>query len=527
MSIAVGGTGLGHSRRIGVAGRVVVDRQQVPWRRLAAGDFAALLGAWTVANLVFSAGMWSTLPVAGIGVWLVASQRLYATPGADMRTAELHALAGVSLRLAVAAAGVEWVLTGSVSPSAVATGSALSLVAIVLTRIVYRAWLRNARAAGRFARTLALVGIDEQARATRRQLDERPELGFTVMGAFGSRRAAHRFGMDDIWAGDTDDAPKFLQRHAADAVLVSTTAVDPDEIDPIVHDLLEETRCHIQLSTGLGVIDQRRLRPGHLDYAPVVSVDRLEHPRAQSLIKRTLDVLLGGVALLLALPVLVISAIAIKLCDRGPVLFRQARVGRDGQLFTVYKLRTMTIDAETRLAHLSGHNERRGPLFKMEQDPRVTKVGSLIRDLSIDELPQLWNVLRGDMSLVGPRPALPDEVEVFHDRLRQRDRVRPGMTGLWQVEARDNPSFLTYERLDLFYVENWSLGLDLTIMVATIESELARVAARLIPRARPATDRVSRPQLEPVVAGHPAPTNVRLPVACEAIHRSSSTAVGR
>jgi exopolysaccharide biosynthesis polyprenyl glycosylphosphotransferase len=528
MSVAVEGPAHDHRFAVGVAERAGVVSSRLPWR-IVAGDLAVLAGAWAMASLVVPGGMWATVPITGIGVWLIGYQQLYAAGIADMRTAELHRLMVVTLRLAAVAVTLQWILPGPVSPAAVAIGSALSLTGLVLARIVYRGWLRNARAAGRFGRSITFVGIDGQARAIRRQLDDRPELGFTVVGAFGPREAAHRYGMDDVWAGHVVDAPAFVRRNAADAVLVSTTALGPGEIDPIVRDLLAGTSCQVHLTTALGGLDQRRVRPAHVDYEPVLSIDRAGPRRAQSLVKRAIDLTLGSVVLVLALPVLAVAAVAIKVGDRGPVLFRQVRVGRDGHPFTVFKLRTMTIDAETRLVHLSSHNERRGPLFKMEQDPRVTRVGSLIRDLSIDELPQLWNVLKGEMSLVGPRPALPEEDAVFDDRLRGRNRVRPGITGLWQVEARDNPSFLTYERLDLFYVENWSLGLDLTILVATVESELARVATRFLPHTRRASERSARPQLEPVVIGPSVPRNngSRVPVASVDAVPRSSTAAGR
>jgi exopolysaccharide biosynthesis polyprenyl glycosylphosphotransferase len=481
-------------------------RARTPWRRLACAELFILLAAWALADSAFSVRLATVPPIAAAGLCLIAWQRLYGDDVADMRAAELRGLWVVSLRLGAVAAAVTWAL-GEVSPGAVATGSALSLAGLVATRVAYRAWLRNARAAGRFTRPIVLVGIDGQALATRRRLDERPELGFTVAAAFGSRRGAHRFGLDDIWAGDLDDAPTSRAIRSAHAALVSTTALEPEEVDPIVGRLLRAGRGQVHLSTGTTFVDQRRLRPVNVDYGPVVRVQGLRRRRAQRAAKRALDVGLGSLALVLSLPVLVAAAAAIKLGDRGPILFRQARVGRGGHPFTVYKLRTMTVDAEARLAHLDGHNERVGPLFKMEQDPRVTRVGSLIRHLSIDELPQLWNVIKGEMSLVGPRPALPEEFERFDDRLRQRCRMRPGMTGLWQAEARDNPSFLTYERLDLFYVENWSLGLDLTVLVATVESELARVAkllrprVRTQPRSRPAERPAGRPRLEAVAGG--------------------------
>jgi lipopolysaccharide/colanic/teichoic acid biosynthesis glycosyltransferase len=189
----------------------------------------------------------------------------------------------------------------------------------------------------------------------------------------------------------------------------------------------------------------------------------------------------------------------VKLGDRGPVLFRQQRVGLDGATFDVLKFRTMRVDAEEQLAKLEAANERNGPLFKMERDPRVTRVGRFLRETSFDELPQLVNVLRGEMSLVGPRPALPSEVERFEPELRQREQVPPGITGLWQVEARDNPSFEAYRRLDLFYVENWSITLDLRIKLGTVEHLLVRLVSSFRRRPEPttaATDGLDGPTIE-------------------------------
>lgn len=195
----------------------------------------------------------------------------------------------------------------------------------------------------------------------------------------------------------------------------------------------------------------------------------------QLAVKRALDVLFGTVLLLLCLPLLAIAALAIKLSDSGPVFFRQTRVGRDGRLFTILKLRTMVPGADKHLHLLAAGNARTGPLFKMPADPRVTPVGRLLRSSSIDELPQLLNVIGGTMSLVGPRPALPAEVAQFDQRLMVRLDVKPGITGLWQVEARDDPAFERYQKLDLYYVRNWSLRLDLAILLSTIRPVVQRL----------------------------------------------------
>ena len=172
------------------------------------------------------------------------------------------------------------------------------------------------------------------------------------------------------------------------------------------------------------------------------------------------------------------TPIAIRLDSKGSIFFSQVRVGRDARPFRVLKLRTMVVDAEQQLATLLDKNEADGPLFKIKHDPRITRVGRILRKTSIDELPQLWNVVRGDMSLVGPRPALPHETEAWDSLLIQRLRVKPGITGMWQVQGRSNASFDDYTRLDLYYVDNWSLLIDLAILSKTIPVVLAQRGAK-------------------------------------------------
>jgi exopolysaccharide biosynthesis polyprenyl glycosylphosphotransferase len=188
------------------------------------------------------------------------------------------------------------------------------------------------------------------------------------------------------------------------------------------------------------------------------------------LLKSGFDRALAFAALLLLAPLFVLVAVTIRLGDGGPALFRQTRVGKDGRPFTVYKFRTMVVDAEVRKAQLVVLNETGGVLFKMRKDPRITPVGELLRRFSLDELPQLINVIRGDMSLVGPRPPLPDEVAKYLDHVRRRLVVKPGITGLWQVNGRSDLSWDESVRLDLRYVENWSLMLDLQILWKTLSA---------------------------------------------------------
>lgn len=193
----------------------------------------------------------------------------------------------------------------------------------------------------------------------------------------------------------------------------------------------------------------------------------------QGAIKRLIDLVGASFTIVLMAPVLAVAALAIKIESRGPVFFRQTRVGRNGAQFRLWKLRTMTCDAEQLLPSLLIDNEAPPPLFKMRRDPRVTRVGRVLRRLSIDEIPQVWNVIRGDMSLVGPRPALPAEVEYWPADSYTRLRVRPGITGLWQVHYAEARSFEDYVRFDSEYVEKWSLGLDVRIVLRTVPSVLS------------------------------------------------------
>jgi exopolysaccharide biosynthesis polyprenyl glycosylphosphotransferase len=199
----------------------------------------------------------------------------------------------------------------------------------------------------------------------------------------------------------------------------------------------------------------------------------MDHPEftgTKQVIKDAFDKLVGLSALALTAPVFLFVTLIIRLDDGGPAFFRQTRVGRDGRGFTVYKFRTMVMDAEKLKAELAASNDHDGVLFKMRRDPRITKVGTWLRRWSLDELPQLLNVVRGDMSLVGPRPALPDEAARYGDYVRRRLVVKPGLTGLWQVNGRSDLSWEESVRLDLRYVENWSLVLDLQILWKTLSA---------------------------------------------------------
>jgi lipopolysaccharide/colanic/teichoic acid biosynthesis glycosyltransferase len=185
------------------------------------------------------------------------------------------------------------------------------------------------------------------------------------------------------------------------------------------------------------------------------------------------DFVVATVVLLFLSPVIAVAAFTVKCTSPGPVIFRQKRVGRMGEPFDVLKLRTMVADAEQRLDEVRDLNEASGPIFKVRNDPRITRVGKVLRKCSLDELPQLWNVIRGEMSLVGPRPALPSEMALWTADLQERLRVRPGITGMWQVSGRTDTTGGDYVRLDLYYVDNWSLVIDMIILLKTVPAVIS------------------------------------------------------
>ena len=272
------------------------------------------------------------------------------------------------------------------------------------------------------------------------------------------------------------ELPGNLHEYPNASVIDASSAVESAVTNRLARDLLDQG-VHVELSSTLRDISSQRLTVRPLGRFPIVYVEPVTRGGWRAWAKRTFDLMGAGGLLGLTAPIQLVVAIAVKLDTKGPVLFRQVRVGRDSEPFSVLKIRTMVVDAEARLAELRELNEADGPLFKMSNDPRITRVGRFLRVTSLDELPQLWNVMRGDMSLVGPRPALPHETEEWDSLLTQRLRVKPGITGMWQVNGRSDTSFEDYTRLDLYYVDNWSLVIDLAILAKTVPVVLFRRGA--------------------------------------------------
>lgn len=299
------------------------------------------------------------------------------------------------------------------------------------------------------------------------------------------------------------DLPQLADEVGAEGVILVGSAVTATESAAAVHGSLA-CGLHVQLWPGLAGVLSSRIRTAPVSGLPMLYVEAHRPPAWHHAAKRTIDIATAAVLLPLSLPVLLLAAIAIRLEDGGPVLYRHVIIGRYGVQTAVLKLRTMVPNAADMIHDISDMNEREGgPLFKASNDPRVTRIGRLLRDTSIDELPQLWDVLTGRMSLVGPRFAMPEEAAQFDEEHQRRTNMRPGITGLWQTEARDNPSFSAYRRLDLLYVDNWSLGLDLAIIANTGHAVTARAVRALLPRGGHRRERLVPEAAQPSLAKTP------------------------
>ncbi len=322
---------------------------------------------------------------------------------------------------------------------------------------------------------VVIVGTGHEAKELAELIGDHPEARFALAGVVGNLGVAERNGLADHWIGPTGRLIELMHQHEVTATIVTATGFRGEQFRNITKELFG-SGYDVHLTTGVSRMWEGRFDVRSLSHEPLIVMGRNEPARWQFVAKRFVDIVGASLALILASPIMAFTAAAIWLEDRGPITYSARRAGQRGSFFEMHKFRSMVKDADKLKEAMAEQNERSGPLFKVSNDPRITHVGRIIRETSIDELPQLFNVLRGDMSLVGPRPALPEEEAVFDDELRERFKVRPGITGLWQVEARSNAAFNAYRRLDLHYVENWNIGLDLRILLATAEQVVVTFA---------------------------------------------------
>jgi len=407
-------------------------------------------------------------------IWLCI---VFLTGGYDSRfigvgTDEFRRVLNAGVTLTAAVAILAYATKTDIARGYVVVALPCLTLSNLIARFVLRKRLHRLRRRGSCMRRVVAVGHTPVVAGLATELRRDTYHGLCVVAACvaGPEGDSEVNGIPLV--GDLRNVAKVVERYDADTVAVLAC---PEMSGVRLRELaweLEKTGTDLCVAPALLDVAGPRTTIRPVAGLPLLHVDHPEFTGAKQVIKEAFDKVLGMSALALLAPVFITVAISIRLADGGPALFRQTRVGKDGRAFTVYKFRTMVLDAEDRKAQLTVSNEKDGALFKIRNDPRITAIGAKLRRWSVDELPQLINVVRGDMSLVGPRPALPDEAARYGDYVRRRLVVKPGITGLWQVNGRSDLSWEESVRLDLRYVENWSLVLDLQILWKTCSAVL-------------------------------------------------------
>lgn len=334
--------------------------------------------------------------------------------------------------------------------------------------IAIRLTARWVRAHGYNYRTVLIAGTNDTAWKIADTIEEHPYWGYRILGfvtEHGEEVASEIEGRSHL--GRIEDVPTLVEEHAIDEVIFALHRQELHRLEGLLL-LLEEQGVRSRLALDLFPHAKARVQVGTLEELPLLTYSTTPTSEIRLLAKRFMDIAISIFVLALALPAMLVIAAVIKLVYGGTVLYRQTRCGLNGRRFTLLKFRTMVEDAERRQSDLSHLNEMDGPVFKMKRDPRVTSLGRWLRRLSLDELPQLWNVLKGDMSLVGPRPPVPQEVSAYRRWQRRRLSMRPGLTCLWQIQGRNDVDFDRWMELDLEYIDNWSPLLDVKILAKTI-----------------------------------------------------------
>jgi len=403
------------------------------------------------------------------GVYLVIFARIYGLYGMSQNHSGLHEqrmTLQATLTAGLLLCGSLYVMHGyGISRVMVMLTVVLTMVMVMARRAVMRKLRERRFLQGLETRNILIVGDGRVGHALRNHLETLRHMGFRFMGFISLMPRRDDQAAPDV-IGDVRNCVALARSLFVDEIYFSIPA-DKQTVVTVVEEARSQgidVRVIPDLYDGLAW----NARVEYIGQFPTIPLHRREFPRGAFLLKRILDVVLSLIVLLAVSPLMIAIAIAVRFGSKGPIFYRAQRIGRKGRTFTCYKFRTMVVDADRLRKDLDHLNERAGVLFKISNDPRITKIGAMLRKYSLDELPQLFNVLIGDMSLVGPRPPIASEVEQYDIAHLRRLDVLPGITGLWQVEARQDPSFDSYISLDTAYVENWTLLLDLRILARTI-----------------------------------------------------------
>jgi len=420
------------------------------------------------------------LPLALL-IWVVLllrsgvyrSHRLIALSAEVVDLAKVSALAGVFFALSIFLFRLDETLLGEdrISRTWFVLLAVFSFCGLVAEKVMIRLTARYFRSRGFNYRNLLIVGMSDSARAIADSVDRNRYWGFKIAGFLTDSAEDEQVG-DHPVLGRVEELGDLVENLAIDEVIFALRHPDPERDGRLLNSL-QELGINARFAVSPFPEAVNRPQVGELDGVPLLTYSRIPRAQLPLLAKRLLDIVVSVVTLTLLSPLLLAIAGAIKLTSGGGVLFAQTRCGLNGRRFRLLKFRTMVADAEAsrqRLAHL---NEMEGPVFKIRRDPRVTRVGAILRRFSLDELPQLLNVLKGEMSLVGPRPAIPEEVDQYQRWQRRRLSMRPGLTCLWQIGGRNQIDFERWMELDLEYIDNWSPLLDAKILAKTIPAVLS------------------------------------------------------
>ncbi|HEY0248642.1 MAG TPA: sugar transferase [Gryllotalpicola sp.] len=426
---------------------------------------------------------YSLVSLAIVAAW-IAALGLYDTRSArtiGTGSAEYTRVVSASFRLFGIIAIFAFLFKVDLARGYVLIALPVGTLVLLAIRWMWRQWLQVQREQGQYSSRVLLVGSASSALQTAAELQRQVTSGYKVVGVclanIDQGAALAAVGVPVV--GSFDQIAEAMEVVDADTVVITSSDDLPnDRVRRISWDLVPG-RQHLVVAPSIIDVGGPRIHTRPVAGLPLIHVETPRYEGAKLFAKRAFDIVVAGLLVVLLSPVLLLIAAAVRLSSPGPVLFRQERIGLNGQTFRMLKFRSMVQDAEARLAQLrlAGAVDGNGVLFKMKDDPRITRVGKVLRRYSLDELTQLFNVLGGTMSLVGPRPSLERELVQYEEHTHRRFLVKPGITGLWQVSGRSNLTWEESVRLDLYYVENWSMTGDLSILWRTVRAVLAREGA--------------------------------------------------
>ena len=452
-------------------------------RRILASDIASIALVSLIGILVSArAGTWAIDPVIAIYgmpfaitlLWfaLLVFRGAYDQRVIGVGTEEIRRVFGATVVTFSVVAGVSYLFRADISRAYAYISLPLGLLLIIVMRFVWRNWLYRARGHGKYMHRTVIIGNDPGASDLAARFSEDYYAGYQVVAQYGLtvEDARHL----ESWLGRLDT---LLDEAQADAVAVTPSETLQTEVVRQLAWRLEGRNIDLLIAPAMADLAGPRVSVRPAAGLPLLHLDEAVLSRPQAFSKRALDLVGAAILLVIMSPVMLVCAIAVKVSSKGPVIFHQERIGRGGEPFTMLKFRTMVLDADAGKAALRTAHAIDAPMFKMTDDPRITSAGKFLRRWSLDEMPQFFNVLAGSMSLVGPRPHPIDDVDRYEAEAYRRLALKPGLTGLWQVEGRSNLTWAEALQLDLYYVETWSLAGDIVLLARTMRAVLQRRGA--------------------------------------------------